>query len=327
MDACCASYRGRSADVAHDRRERSRRRAAVLTIAVLLGCLGAQAAYLLRDPLPYFLRRRSTLAHVVVGGETVEEGYGIQPVRLVASSGLAVDLTLKRALADSGRRLPLVVVLGGHHTGRDAVRLLPDTRGALVAAMSYPFAGDPRPDAATFLREIPKIREAFLDTPPALMLALDYLRPRPDVDTTRVEAVGVSLGAPFVTIAGALDPRFTRVWAMHGSGGSYAPLEMNMRGTIPFAPLRAVAAGIADMIISGPRLAPERWVDRIAPRPFIMVNAEGDERLPRRSILQLYDRARQPKELVWLPGAHVRADTAVVRALAAVVLARIREER
>jgi dienelactone hydrolase len=159
------------------------------------------------------------------------------------------------------------------------------------------------------------------------MLALDYLRARPDVDTTRMEAVGVSLGAPFVTIAGALDRRFTRVWAIHGSGGSYAPLEMNMRQTIPFAPLRAVAAGLADMLISGPRLAPERWVARIAPRPFVMVNAEGDERLPRRSIVQLYERARQPKELVWLPGGHVRADTAVVRALAAIVLARIREGR
>ena len=70
--------------------------------------------------------------------------------------------------------------------------------------MSYPFQGDPRPSATTFLMEIPKIRAAFLDTPPALILALDYLMSQPDVYTGHVEAVGVSLGAPFVTIAGAL---------------------------------------------------------------------------------------------------------------------------
>jgi len=216
-----------------------------------------------------------------------------------------------------------VVILGGHHTGRNAVRLLGDTRGTVVAALSYPFTGDPRPDALTFLRDIPKIRAAFLDTPPAIMLALDYLLKRHDVDTTHVEAVGVSLGAPFMCIAGALDPRFTRVWVLHGSGGSYAPLEQNIRRSVP-APLSALAAGIANVILAGPRLAPEHWVTRIAPRPFMMVNAEGDERLPRSSVEELFRTALPPKEAIWMSGAHVHADTATVRKLADIVLARVR---
>ena len=297
-----------------------------LASTVVLAVMALGAGYLLRDPLPHFLERRSALARVEEGEVTVEEGYRLQPVRIVASSGLAVDMMLKRAVADSGRRLPLVVVLGGHHTGLRAARLLPDTRGTVVAALSYPFTGDPRPDAATFLREIPKIRQAFLDTPPALMLALDYLMRSPDVDTTRVEAVGVSLGAPFVCIAGALDPRYTRVWAVHGSGGSYRPLEMNMRRTIRLAPVRAVAAAIANVIIAGPRLDPARWVGRIAPRPFMMVNAAADERLPRREIDRLFASAREPKEFVSMPGGHVRSNAAVIGELAAIVLARVRAE-
>jgi hypothetical protein len=136
--------------------------------------------------------------------------------------------------------------------------------------------------------------------------------------------VGVSLGAPFVSIAGALDPRFTRVWVLHGSGGSYAPLEMNMRRTIPFAPLRVVAAAVANVIIAGPRLAPEQWVPRIAPRPFVMVSAEGDERLPRAAVEALYRSAREPKTLIWMPGRHVHADTATIRQLADIVLAKVR---
>jgi hypothetical protein len=190
--------------------------------------------------------------------------------------------------------------------------------------MSYPFAGDPRPDALTFLREIPRIRAAFLDTPPALMLSLDYLLGRADVDRSRVELVGVSLGAPFVTIAGALDSRVTRVWVMHGSGGSFAPLEMNMRRSIPLALLRYPAAALANVIIDGPRLAPERWVSRIAPRPFVMVNASGDERLPRGSVDALYRSACAPKEQIWMAGQHVHGDSATIRRLSAIVLARVR---
>ena len=167
--------------------------------------LVAFGAYLLRDPLPHFLERRSQLARVEPGESLDSAGYRLTTIRVVATSGLAVELTVRRPLADSGR-LPLAVILGGHYGSRGAMRFLGETPGVMVATLSYPFTGDPRPDALTFLRDIPKIRGAFLDTPPAVMLALDYLTSLPDVDPRRIEAVGVSLGAPFMCIAGALDP-------------------------------------------------------------------------------------------------------------------------
>ena len=301
-----------------------RARRVLLGALLVVVVLAAGVGWLLRDPLPRFLARRSALASAVESEPFIDRGYVVQRVRVTATSGLAVELTMRRAPEDSGRRMPLVAILGGHYTGRDAVKLLGDTRGTVVAALSYPFEGDPRPHAATFVREIPLIRAAFLDTPPAIMLALDYLLRRPDVDRSRVELVGVSLGAPFVTIAGALDARIGRVWVLHGSGGSYAPLEMNMRRTIGFAPLRWVAAVVANVIIAGPRLAPERWVARIAPRPFVMVSAEGDERLPRHAVDRLYRAARAPKEMIWMPGSHVHADEETIGRLTGIVLERVR---
>lgn len=292
-----------------------------LPVLASLGAIG----FLLRDPMPRFTSRRSMLASIDEGQWVAEGKSELRSVHLVARSGLAVDVTIRRPLSDSTRRLPLVVVLGGHLTGADAARLVGETPGLVVAAMSYPFYGDPRPSAATFLKEIPKIRAAFLDTPPALILALDYLLARPDVDTGHVEAVGVSLGAPFVTIAGALDERIHRVWAVHGSGGSYAPLEANMRRTIGFAPLRALAASIANVIIAGPRLAPENWVAQIAPRPFMMVNASDDERLPRSSVEALFLAASQPKEQVWMSGKHVHGDQPTIKRLVDIVMTRVRE--
>jgi hypothetical protein len=299
------------------------RKAILVCAALFVGGLAACVLYLLRDPRPRFAERRSSLASVVESEPVVEGASSFQDVTLTATSGLQVRINVRRQLADSGRELPGVVILGGHVTGATAARLVGETPGIAVAAVSYPFTGNPKPGTATFLREIPKIRGAFLDTPPALMLVMDYLHRRSDVDTGRIDAVGVSLGAPFVTIAGALDPRFSRIWALHGSGGSYAPLEASMRRTIKFGPLRAVAATIANVLISGPRLAPEKWAAGISPREFVMVNATGDERLPRESVEALYAGAAEPKEIIWMDGRHIHADAETIQRLVSIVMARV----
>lgn len=301
-------------------------RRVALVIGALVVVAIAGIAWLVRDPLPRFQSRRSSLAAATPGAASREGDFILTPVRLVATSGLAVDMVVRRATSDSGRRLPVAIILGGPYRGHEAARMVGDTRGVVVAAMSYPFTGNPRPDAATFLREIPKIRAAFLDTPPAIMLAVDYLLREPDVDSTRVEAIGVSLGAPFVTVAGAIDPRITRVWAVHGSGGSYRPLEANMRRTIKFAPLRMLAAGIANVIIAGPRLDPVGWVGQISPRSFMMVNAIDEERLPKSSVEALYEAARDPKEQIWMSGAHVHGDSATIARISEIVTPRIRRD-
>jgi dienelactone hydrolase len=303
----------------------SRARRRWLIAGIVLGLAAIGVARLLRDPLPHFNERRSTLAGATTDSAVVEEDHLLEPIRVTATSGLAVNLLVRRALADTGRRnLPLAVILGGHYTGRQAARLLGPTPGVVVAAMSYPYDGSPRPDALTFLKDIPRIRQAFLDTPPAIMVALDYLLQRPEVDRGQVEAIGVSLGAPFVVIAGALDQRITRVWALHGSGGSYAPLEAQMRREIPFAPLRIPAAALANLIIDGPRLDPVHWAPQIAPRPFMMVNASDDERLPRQAVESLYERARDPKEIIWMSGMHIRADKETISRLLEIVMSRMR---
>lgn len=293
-------------------------------LAVMVGVVGLVCAFLLRDPMPHFIERRSMLASVQAGERRVEDGYVRQAVQLTARSGLVVDLVVSRALADSGATLPVALLLGGHARGPEAARLLGDHRGVMIAAMSYPYGGNLNPSAIAFLRQIPAIRRAFLDTPPAMMLAVDYLLRRPDVDSTRVEGIGVSLGAPFVCIAGALDPRFKRVWAIQGSGGSYAPLESNMKRSIPSSVLRVPAAALANVIIAGPRLDPTRWVPRISPRPFVMVSATQDERMPRDEVEALYHSARQPKESIWMTGGHVHGDLPTIRRLVAIVLPRVR---
>jgi hypothetical protein len=97
-----------------------------------------------------------------------------------------------------------------------------------------------------------------------------------------------------------------------------------MRRTIRFTPLRMLAAAIANTIISGPRLDPVRWVPRISPRPFVMVNATGDERLPRDAVDALFRAAREPKEQLWMEGIHVHGDSATISRIVETVTPRIR---
>lgn len=294
-----------------------------LTLAPFVVVAVAGGFWLTRNPEQYMLERRSRLAEVTEGPWKDAGDDEVREVRLRATSGLVVDLAVKRPrdVGASDDRHPLAIVLGGHRRGRDAVDFIENTQGIIVAALSYPYAGEPKPDALEFIRDIPKIRTAFLDTPPAIMLALDYLLQQPHVDAERVEAVGVSLGGPFVTIAGALDQRISRAWVVHGSAGSYAPLEISMRREIPIPGVRHLAAAISALIINGPHMAPERWAARIAPRPFMMVNARDDERMPRPNVERLFESAQEPKALVWLPGGHVRSSAAVLRPLVDTVVA------
>jgi hypothetical protein len=85
-----------------------------------------------------------------------------------------------------------------------------------------------------------------------------------------------------------------------------------------------LVASTAYLLIDGPHLAPERWAGRIAPRPFVMINAEEDERLPRATVERLYAHALAPKDITWMPGQHVLPRRAeLVQRLVDMVLARV----
>jgi fermentation-respiration switch protein FrsA (DUF1100 family) len=127
-----------------------------------------------------------------------------------------------------------------------------------------------------------------------------------------------------MTVAAATDPRITRLWSVHGSGDLHRLLAHNMRPLVRFRPARALAVEAAYLIGAGRWLTPERWIARVSPRPFVMINATEDERVPREAVMALYEAAREPKTLVWMPGKHVqRSRPEVTRALVDAVLARM----
>jgi dienelactone hydrolase len=268
------------------------------------------AAWLLRDPTPVFDERRGELVESTEHPPRRDSITAEHDVELRSSSGLRVHLAVRQPRDadsdDSTTKRAMFVILGGHARGRAAGALIPDTRGAIFASLEYPYEGNHAPRGVReSLRQVPAIRRALYDTPPAVELALDHLLRRADVDSARVELVGASFGATFATIAAARDPRVSRLWLVHGGGSPYTMIARGLEDEIPIAALRASAAGLATLLASGPRFAAEKWIGRVAPRPVIMLNAEDDERIPRESVDILWAATKEPRELVWLPGRHM----------------------
>ena len=306
------------------------RRAAAWSCSVVVVLLVVVAATLLgpvlRDPSAGFVARKGRLAGVEVRAATRQGPSVITELRLLADTGLAVDIAVR---VPDGPLKPhaAVLLLGGKGTGRDAARLTDDIGDVVVAALSYPFAGDPNVKGVQAVLQLPKIQRAVLDTVPAIMLATDYLLAQPYIDANRLELVGVSLGAFLVGPAGALDERIRRVWIVHGAGNPAGVIDSGLRDDVGIRPLRRMLASFLTVLAGGRYLAPEQWVGRISPRPVIVINARDDERLPRASVDALHAALKPPYEIIWVEGPHVQPNRpAVIEFLSEQILQRISDE-
>jgi hypothetical protein len=308
-------------------------RIAWVMLALVIATLALGAWWLADHARPrhdVFVERRGAIVAAELGEIIRHEpgGFISQAIRLTADSGLQVDVSVLRPAAEHAP-LPVAVLLGGFRTGRDAAVLVGHPGDAVMVALDYPLHGSVKVrSAAGFFRSLGDIQQALLDTPPAASVVLDWLAAQPWADTSRAEIVGVSLGTPFVAVAGALDERFDRVWLIHGGAGNRGWIEHNLEARVPQRWLRPIAASLVHLLAYGNSFDTEQWVARIAPRPVVIIGARGDERLPEHKVMNLYHAAQPPKELIWTEGGHVdprRPD--LVQALLDIVRIRLGEPR
>lgn len=303
--------------------------AALAVVLIALVALAFRVVDMRSDQSDRLLARHGSIA-TVNDDETraTPDGYLDETVTLTADTGLSVNLRVRRPAAGAGRRLPLLLLLGGHRTGKDAVELAGAPDGIAYAAIDYPYDGSHRLRGAwQIMRAIPGIQQAFLDTPPALSLALDWLLAQPWADPARTELVGVSLGVPFAAAAGALDERFRRVWLIHGAGDNHAWLAHNLREDFPVDWQRAAMTELFYTLIYAETFRTARWIEAIPPRPAVIIAAREDERLPPEALEPLPAiAAREPAiDLLWTDGLHIEPDRPeVIGQLLDLVLVRVR---
>lgn len=284
-----------------------KRRAVIIGVHLFLVVVVSYGIYVGAPRHDYFIERVGTIrdAEVIEEDRSIDRSY---TVRLLSSTGLEVNMRVLRPEVDVGDRVPLVLILGGQETGKDTIDLLGAADGIAFAAIDYPYYGDQDLDGFwKSIYAIPDVQRAFLDSPPAVSLALTWLLEQEWIDPERAELAGVSLGVPFSLVAGALDERFSRVWMMHGGGDNAVWVSHNARRHIENDTLRSLTARLALFAVHGNSFEPQKWIPEIAPRPLVIVAARDDDFVPRAAQLPLEDAARSPHvDLVWTEGRHIR---------------------
>jgi len=223
------------------------------------------------------------------------EGFSVLAGVLAPHRDASVDST-------SGRRYPAIIVLGGKATGRYAVDYALDIRNVVLVAPDYPYEPRISYTIPEFLWDVPAIRGAIVDMVPSVMLIMDYLARRADVDTARIVLLGYSFGAPFVPVIMAHDRR-PAVAAMVYGGGDLTSLIGHNVARFEGERVGSFVGWLSGLLLRP--LEPLRFVDRIAPTPLVMINGTEDEQVPRANTMLLYEAAREPKKLIWIESRHV----------------------
>lgn len=271
---------------------------------ILIGLAWWTLLPVLDDPVPGFVERQGTLAKI---DETAHHDLAdstLTEITLTSTSGLQVQLALRRPhepLEDS----PVLVLIAGQETGRDAAMMFPETHGVAVAALSYLYHGSRDFSRLGIASDLHKIQRAILDTAPAVMLANDYLLDHAQLDSPSIELVGVSFGAFLAAVPAALDDRISRLWLIHGAGEPAQVIDRGLQGKIWPQPLRALAARYLSTVAAARYLTPERWVGKVAPRPVLVINGREDDDIPRQAVQALHDSLEDPHEIFWVDGGHI----------------------
>lgn len=146
-----------------------------------------------------------------------------------------------------------------------------------------------------------------------LEAAIDFLCHLEEIDKTRLCLLGFSGGAAASIYTAAQDPRVSSLVAcacpadFDFLGGREAALSSIQRfrqiGVIrddDFPP------SIETWLANFETISPIHWIDRISPRPLLLVHGDADEVVPLEHAHKLYQKAKEPKELFIIPGAKHR---------------------
>lgn len=144
-----------------------------------------------------------------------------------------------------------------------------------------------------------------------LAAALDYVSSRPEVDPERVGVLGKSMGAAIAIRGAAVLPQLKAVVSDSPYPSLRDSIEVGVRrrGPLGLWPLRPIAVFLGTMTIGvDPELVrPIDDVDKISPRPLLILHGGQDELIPSDTGERLFAAAAEPKFLWYAPDAsHVK---------------------
>ena len=254
----------------------------------------------------WFDARQGTIDAVETETSPIGPNQLSESVRIDSETGLGVSFRVIRR-DDAQTPLPVLIVLGGHRTGRDAVDLFGDPGDRAIVGIDYPYDGPEKVKGiAATAKALPLARQAILDTVPAVSLVLDWLLAQTWVDKDRIVIVGASLGVPFAAAAAARDTRIAAAILVHGAADNRLWLEVQVARRIETDALHKPLATVLNWLAYGPVFDTPRFVAMISPRPVLIVGARDDERTPAGQAELLFKSAGAPKRLRYTEGLHIQ---------------------
>jgi pimeloyl-ACP methyl ester carboxylesterase len=136
----------------------------------------------------------------------------------------------------------------------------------------------------------------------ALSAAIDWLSARTEVDAHRIGGLGFSMGGFVMTQVAARDPRLRAVVleAPPPDFDDYIRLHCTHWGPLSEWPARWA---IEDSGLLDSAAEPLKLIDKIAPRPVLLLVGSADREVSPGLVTKLYEAARYPKALWIVSGA------------------------
>jgi len=143
-----------------------------------------------------------------------------------------------------------------------------------------------------------------------LQAALDFLYNLEEADKTPFCLLGFSGGAAVSVYTAAHNPRVSSVvtCACPADFRSLPQRETPLDAIQRFREIGAIRdrdfpASIGEWERGFETISPINWIDKISPRPLLLVHGDADELIPLEQAHKLYHKAKEPKELSIIPGA------------------------
>ena len=149
-----------------------------------------------------------------------------------------------------------------------------------------------------------RLRDGYMQTVVDYRRALDYLETRSDIDSKRVTLIGLSMGAIIGAVLGGVETRIKCPVLL--VGGADRGMMSRLSQIEVWKKTRAENPGLDFDEISRVMAPadPLNFVDKISPRPVLMINGTKDDIVPLEANKLLHKTAREPKKVVWFESGH-----------------------
>ena len=140
--------------------------------------------------------------------------------------------------------------------------------------------------------------------------AIDCLSTLKGIDKKRICLLGFSGGAAVSVYVTAHDLRISLLatcacpadFGLFTSKEKVSPTIQHLR-TIGVIRDKDFPSSVEEWVSGFETISPIHWIDKISPRPLLVVHGDDDEVVPLEHAHELYKKAKEPKELAIIPGA------------------------